>query len=59
MLRGLNIFKEVDENTLIQLAGRLVPIDLPPGHELVRQGDLADSIFIVQVRGHCRMHILH
>ncbi|GMH33531.1 hypothetical protein BSKO_01365 [Bryopsis sp. KO-2023] len=48
LLQGLSVFKDVDVTALVQLAGRMVPIDLPPGHEQVRQGDPADSIFILE-----------
>lgn len=50
LLHGLSCFKEIDEKALTQLAGRLLPLNVPPGHEVVRQGDPADSLFILEVQ---------
>lgn len=49
LLRNLDVFSEVSEEALVQLAGRLVPISVPPGHDHIREGDPVDSVFILEV----------
>lgn len=44
----LSVFVDIHESTLKKLAGRLDPLKLAPGHELVRQGDLADALYILE-----------
>lgn len=44
----LDVFQSIDKSLKILISGKLVPITFPPGHEICRQGDSKDSMFIVQ-----------
>lgn len=48
LMENINIFRQVDKATRKLLAGRLRPITVLPGHELVRQGEIADSLFMLE-----------
>lgn len=43
------MFSEIGEEALVQLAGRLVPFSVPPGHDHISEGDPVDSMYILEV----------
>eukprot|EP00210_Caulerpa_lentillifera_P000916 g886.t1 len=48
LMDKLSVFVGIQQSTLKKLAGRLDPLSLPPGQELVRQGDMADALYILE-----------
>ncbi|KAK9836539.1 hypothetical protein WJX74_002745 [Apatococcus lobatus] len=48
----LSLFEGLKDELLFQFASRMQPIDVSPGHELVKEGDPADSFFILH-EGEC------
>jgi MFS family permease len=47
LLREIPIFSPLAAPVLEGLAARLVPVQVPPGEEIIRQGDHGDRFFIV------------
>jgi MFS family permease len=47
LLRGVPIFAPLPEATLEPLAGKLVPVHVPRGHEIFAQGDPGDRFYVI------------
>ena len=50
-LRAVELFAELADETLAELAAALVPRSLPSGTTLFEQGDLGDEMYVVQSGG--------
>lgn len=48
-LPNLKIFSNLEDKALFQIASYLEPILVYPGSDIICQGDILDSIFLLQV----------
>jgi len=55
ILRGVSIFREIDDEVLAELAPQLEEVHVGPGEEVFHAGDVGSSMYIVS-RGSLRLH---
>eukprot|EP00878_Enallax_costatus_P020054 GHUV01021184.1.p1 GENE.GHUV01021184.1~~GHUV01021184.1.p1 ORF type:complete len:549 (+),score=143.41 GHUV01021184.1:1031-2677(+) len=48
LLDGVDVTRGLEQTVKEQLASRLVPVEVAPGHELCREGDEADCLWLLQ-----------
>jgi len=48
LMGQLKVFEGIEPATMKKVAGRLIPVTMPPGRQLVRQGDEAEALFILE-----------
>jgi hypothetical protein len=58
MLRDVPFFSRFPEHHLVELSSLLDRRELPAGHEIVRQGDVGDSFFLI-ASGSARVYVQH
>ena len=47
VLRSIAMFRPLDPPTLERLAGALLPLDVPEGEPVVRQGEAGDRLYLI------------
>ena len=55
ILKSVNIFAKLTEERLAEIASILTEVEFRPGEEIIRKGDVGDSMYII-IDGKVRIH---
>ncbi len=47
ILKSIKIFSEISENDLLSLSSHLKEVEFETGHEVIKQGDMGTSMYII------------